>query len=302
MYFIELADSSNIEKYRNINPDIASMLSQYTDTDFDYCAVIAFFPGQAVGLAIARDIRYKGRWEFSLLFVLPKFRRIGIARALAARLEQAVAGKQGVALFMTFRPDTPFAKSMQPLLESAGYELHDQTINVYRSKAADLCENIGWVKDYTITELYEKDSVQLGEYEFFKWHQLKEEDIKYIEDSKETQYPLWAYPLNAQKSIRKDMSIGIRHTDRVIGWILTGHNVSDELGILLSFMHDQYRGTPLFLMAYATILQLQVKADITYITTSILSSNKPMLSFMENAFDNRIQSAWHEIRMIKNLQ
>ena len=301
MYFIELADSSNIDKYRNISPDLASMLSQNIDTDFDYCAAIAFFPGQAVGLAIAKDVRYKGRWEFSLLFVLPKFRRLGIAGALAVRLEEAVAAKQGSLMFMTFRPDTPFAKAMQPLLESAGYELHKQTINVYRSKARDLCENIGWIKDYALKELYEKDAVQLGEYELFKWSLLKEKDAKYIEDNKGTQYPLWAYPLNSQNSIRKDMSIGIRHNDRVIGWILTGQNVPDDLAVILSFMHEQYRGTPFFLMAYATILQLQVKGDIMYITTSVLSNNKQMLSFMENAFENRIESTWYESRMIKNL-
>ncbi|KUO74519.1 MAG: hypothetical protein APF81_03535 [Desulfosporosinus sp. BRH_c37] len=301
MYYIELADSENIAKYRNISPDIASLLSQYTDADFDYCAAIAFFPGQAVGVALARDLSYKGRWEFSWLFVLPKFRRLGIARALAAQLEQAVSARQGSLLFMTFRPDTPYGESVRPLLESTGYELHDQTVQIYRTKARDLTENIGWIREYALNELYGQDEIRLGEYELFKWRLLNDADVKYLEEHKGTEYPLWAYPLNGQKYLLQDMSIGIRRLGKVIGWVLTGQDAPDVLRFSISFMQEQYRGSPLFLMAYATILQLQVKADIPYMTTSILSGNKQLLSFIENAFGNKIECDYHEIRMIKNL-
>jgi hypothetical protein len=97
------------------------------------------------------------------------------------------------------------------------------------------------------------------------------------------------------------MSIGIRHLGKVIGWILTTHETPEVLNFFISYMNEQYRGTPFFLMAYATIVQLQVQAGITYIMTSILSANKPMLDFMENAFENRIESRYHKIIMIKNL-
>lgn len=301
MYYIELADSGNIAKYRNISPDIASFLSLYADTDFAYCAALAFFPGQAVGVVLARDTQYKARWELPLLYVHPKFRRLGIGKALVLSLDNPVAERKASLLATTFRPDTPMGESMRPLLESAGYELHDQTIKIYRTKASDLTENIGWIKELALKELYNQDSVQLGEYELFKWSHLHDADANYIEEHKDT-YPFWAYPLRGQKHLRQDLSIGIRHRGKMIGWVLTVQEGLDVLRFSLSFMHEQHRGSPLFLAVYATILQLQVQAGISYMKTSILSGNRPMISFIENAFECKALSEYQEIRMIKNLK
>jgi GNAT superfamily N-acetyltransferase len=301
MFYIELVDSGNIDRYRDIRPDIYTVLSGYIKKSLDYCATIAFFPGQAVGLAFARDVRYKERWELLWPYVLSKFRRLGIARALFAGLEEAVLRKQGRQLYFVLPPDIPLSKCICPLLESLGYRQANHTLYTYRSEALDLYENIGWIKACAIRELEKRDSVPLGEYELFKWHLLQESDIRYLESGKGTDYPAWAYPLDSEKFMRKDLSLGIRHGNRPIGWIHTSADVPGELFMMLSFLHEQYRNTPLFPTAYATILHLQVKAGIKYMASRILSTNKHMLSFMENAFENRIQSVVRAERMLKDL-
>lgn len=301
MYCIEVVDSRNIDFYRNINPDIASRLFSLIPANVDYNVTLAFFFGQIVGMALVEDSGYKSRWQLKWVFVPPKYRRIGIAKAMLNKLEDEAVKKGAKMLFTVLQQNASNIDPIQSLLEDSGYEPPKPAFTVYRSLCREICDNIYWIKEYPVKELYESDTVRQGEFELFKWNLLNEEDVRYLNSGVEREFPYWVCPLGRDEHIRKDISIGIRHFGRLIGWVVTEHNGEDELYFRASFIKEEYRGTKLYVMVFATILQLQEREGIKYTTTHVSSDNKRMLRFMGHAFENRFENVSYQVRMVKNL-
>jgi predicted acetyltransferase len=79
-------------------------LLNYNDSANTYRAYILRVDGKPAGFALVEDLEFQGRQlsEFADLFVLPKYRRLGLASAVTT---QIVLNSDGTWLFAIFRKD-----------------------------------------------------------------------------------------------------------------------------------------------------------------------------------------------------
>lgn len=301
MYYIEIVHPGNIDSYRDISPDIAARLSNKISPGINYRAAIAFFPGQAAGFALAHDCGTEGKWRLEYVYVLPKYRRSGIALELLRKLEEEIVGMDCKAIFAIFLRDAQDVSGSDmtfSFLKAAGFEPPVPASTVFRCLCEDLCA-VYWVRNYPLKELYEKDSITHEQYEIFKWNLLNEDDTRYLLENSGKEYPKWANPLERDAYIRKDLSLGIRHMGRLAGWVVTEHYGGEELYFRASFINEAHRGTKLYLYVFATIMQMQRAVGIRYTSTHIETENKSMQRFMKHALEGRFESIRYELRMIK---
>jgi GNAT superfamily N-acetyltransferase len=195
-------------------------------------AVVARCAGEPVGLALGEVPLAEGDPpELLSVFVAPDWRGLGLATALVARLEAAVAGRGFRALTTVYTAGRPSIAAVEAILAARGWTPPEaRTVTVRFDPAAFLA-----------TELFEPRRIAaLGaRLELFPWRDLTEGERERIRASHESSP--WITPALAPWRFEKAgfdavSSVGARYRGEVVGWVINHRVAPDYVRFTCSFM------------------------------------------------------------------
>ncbi|MDD2422005.1 MAG: GNAT family N-acetyltransferase [Heliobacteriaceae bacterium] len=245
----------------------------------------AFLFDKPIGLVMVRRVGERNL-AVSWLYVCPRYRNKGVGAALIGALEKMAGPGDGGKISFSYNSDSPFAVQIEALLAKTGFEKPNVSLCFFKTECAAALE-LGWVKRYVCKDLLERRIAQFGKYELFRWSELKDREKEYLKEIKGRLYPDWFCPLNEEKKNDPFLSLGIRHQDELIGYLVTRREGNDTLYIWRSYLRDEYRGSSLYVTLFSTVLHLQGRAGIRYFMSDIEESNTRTIKFAIHAFEKK---------------
>ncbi|KJS66884.1 MAG: hypothetical protein JL50_09885 [Peptococcaceae bacterium BICA1-7] len=295
---VELKKENKLDFKRFVRPFFEGQFEKL-DEDQSVCGAGATFFGDPVGLALCHNY-YENNWNVIIVYVVPKFRNMGIGTALMTNVEAMVSQRDGRKMLFSYQSDNTTRLPVEKVLARRGFPEPLPEVNFYRTEIEKLCD-LGWIKKYVLAEALEKSTVFYREYEIFRWAELNDRDRDMLLASRGSIYSRDVSPLEMAEKIDGQLSLGVRHNGDLIGWLVTMKSGDDNLYIKASFLKEEYRGTSLYVVLFSTIMNLQKKAGIPYTTTEVRTDNKRMIRFMNHALADAGYTRTESLSTLKNL-
>lgn len=281
MYCLAELDKENKSAFKRfVRPFFEGQFEKLGE-DQSVCGAGATFFGDPVGMALCHNY-YENDWNLIIVYVVPKFRNMGIGTALMTKVEAMVSQRDGHRMRFSYRSESPTRSGVEKVLARRGFPEPSPEVNFYRTEIEKLC-NLGWIKKYVLAEALEKSTVFYREYEIFRWAELNDRDREMLLAGRGSVYGRDVSPLEMADQIDGQLSLGVRHSGNLIGWLVTMRSGNDTLYIKASFLKEEYRGTSLYLVLFSTIMNLQKRAGIPHTTTEVRADNSRMIRFMDHA-------------------
>lgn len=146
----------------------------------------------------------------------------------------------------------------------------------YPAENADSLEktlsDLQWGKPYQILERYFFDTTLFpknwfkhklqwpNDFKEFSWNALTEQERQDLQNQERAgSFPLSVSPFGEEEIIEPINSLGLRHTNEVIGWMITHRIAPDTIRYTSLYIHPQYRqsGYPIQLLSHSINLHLK---------------------------------------------
>ena len=285
MYFLSELNSANKASFSGYVPSLHKHFFLQIGEGSSICGVGAFLFDQAIGLALTRQVK-AGVWDIPWVYVSPRYRNKGVAAALLGELEKIVRQREGNKLIISYSTDNPFKMQIEALLTGKDFAVPKVLLSFFKFECAAALK-LGWVRRYVCKEALEQRTARFGKYEIFRWAELKDKEKEYLKKIKGRLYPDWFCPLNGEAKNDPLLSLGVRYEGELIGYLVTRRVGGDTLHIWRSYLKDQYRGSPVYVTLFSTLLHLQDRAGIRYLMSDIEDNNIRMLKFAIHAFEKK---------------
>lgn len=240
----------------------------------------AAFWGQPAGAAV---VMLENSADLLDLYVLPDYRRAGIATALLATIEDALARCGGSTLQALYRADEHI-DAWHSLLTKAGWSEPVLTNRVFWN-----CRTVRgaeWVARYQFRPPYE----------VFTWTDLTTAEAAQIaKRGEEGWYPPHFSPFTRPMSAwDPETSVGLRYHDEVVGWVLAIREAPDRLFVEIMFVDPplQQLGRGFMLVGESTRRYYSGAGNYAY--WRVHPDNEPMLRWSRRAFGDHLVDEYDE--------
>lgn len=254
------------------------LLDQITDPRL-YVWGAAFW-GQPAGTAV---VALEQNADLLDLYVLPDYRRAGIATALLATIEETLAHQAVGAIGALYRADE-HTDAWHSLLTKAGWSEPVLTNRVFWN-----CRTVRgaeWVARYQFRPPYE----------VFTWTELTTaEEAQIAKRGEEGWYPPHFSPFNRPMTAwDPETSVGLRYHNEVVGWVLALREAPDRLFVEIMFVDPplQQLGRGFMLVGESTRRYYSGAGNYAYWRVS--PDNEPMLRWSRRAFGDHLVDEYDE--------
>jgi len=301
LYYLSELNSANKAAFSGYVPSLHKHFFEQIGEGSSIFGVGAFLFDKAIGLALTRQVE-AGVWDIPWVYVSPRYRNKGVAAALLGELEKTVRQRAGNKLILSYSTDSPFKMQIEALLTGKEFTMPKVSVSYFKIECAAALK-LGWVRRYVCKEALEQRTAKFGKYEIFRWAELKDKEKEYLKKIKGRLYPDWFCPLNGEEKNDPLLSLGVRYKDELIGYLVTRRVGDDTLHIWRSYLKDEYRGSPIYVTLFSTVLHLQDCAGIRYTMSDIEDNNIRTLKFAIHAFEkkNVKMHRWDLMMANKNL-
>ena len=235
-------------------------------------AIAASESDKPIGLALA-EISLDGKSaEVLSIFVLPMYRRHGVATALLARLEQELFLRGCTSAELVYITGQPTTLALERLLQRCSWTSPLPRRLICKTTAEKIIK-APWIHKYCFPHSYE----------IFSWKEItaKERLAIFQQQKKQLWIPRDLIPPKHDEHLESLNSIGLRYQGQVVGWVLTERINPNTISYNSMFVRQELQkmGRGINLVAHA--IQLQLKANIPMSICAVWLTNKPMIRFVQ---------------------
>lgn len=205
-------------------------------------------------------------------FVEHSHRRQGLGANLLAQLEKALAAQGCPFVDLVYRDEWIDAAQLERLLERAGWQPPQPRMLLCKATTASIA-GAPWLNE-----------VQLPEgFEIFDWVELspaEREDIVQRQVA-EGWFPDVLTPFQEEGRIEPLNSLGLRHGNEVVGWMITHRLDANTIQYTSLFVRPPYQGLGRAVPLLAAAIKRQCNTDIINGIFQVDIDNKAMARFVE---------------------
>lgn len=249
--------------------------------DPSLCVWGAAFWGQPAGAAV---VTLGSSADLLDLYVLPAYRRAGIASTLLATIESELAHHAVAEMQALYRADE-HTDAWHGLLTKAGWGEPVLTSRVFWN-----CRTVHgaeWVARYQFRPPYEA----------FTWSDLTaEEEAQIAKRGEEGWYPPHFSPFNRPMSAwDPETSVGLRYKGEVVGWVLAVREAPDRLYVETMFVDPPLQGLGRGFMLVGESTRRYYSGDAgNYAYWRVHPDNQPMIQWSRRAFGEHLVDEYDE--------
>lgn len=243
-------DASALDEYKKfISPELLRNI------DNDSFFIIAFSGEKPVGLAFISWKKIMKTGELYSLFVLPDFRRQGIGSQLFGKFQEEIKAQSKTGLITTIYPqDEETAPAWEKILKNHGWTGNRPFM--IRCLFDGPAFNPPWIN----LPLNFPDSFQE-----FPWGELTENEKKRLyERYVEGHFSQVISPFNEEDRIELINSLGLRHEDEVVGWMITHRVAPDTIRYTALFINREYHFHTFSIKLLVDAIHLQKKSNVKW--------------------------------------
>ncbi len=262
-----------------VKPALRSqVLEQITDPHF-YVWGAAFW-GQPAGAAV---VMLESNADLLDLYVLPDYRRAGIATALLATIETALAQQATIAIQTLYRANK-YTDAWHALLTKAGWGQSELTSRVFW--ICRTSQTAQWVARYQFRPPYEA----------FTWTDLTAaEEAQIAKRGEEGWYPPHFSPFNRPLTAwDPETSVGLRYHDQVVGWVLVMREAPDRRFVEIMFVDPPLQQLGRGFMLVGESMRRYYSGAGNYAYWRVHPDNEPMLRWSRRAFGDHLVDEYDE--------
>jgi len=196
--------------------------------------VLARHGTDLIGVSVAAADPDAAQATVHAVGVLPDFRGQGLGTALLARLEDAVRSRGAECLAARYRSTVPGAAAIERLFEKRRWQPPTRVRRLY-----------GGRRDRVTAPFRDRLSEALPRGTAFPWTALspsERQDIQRRLKGPSPAVPRALSPFQMPGRIEADCSLGVRHEDRVAGWMITHRAGQDVLQFTCLYVAPDLRG------------------------------------------------------------
>lgn len=235
-------------------------------------AIAASESDKPIGLALAEILPNGKSAEVLSIFVLPMYRRHGVATALLARLEKELFWQGCIKAELIYITGQLTTFALERLLQRCSWTSPLPRRMICKT-TTDKIIKASWIHKYYFPHSYE----------IFPWKEItvKERFAIFQQQKKEPWIPPDLIPTKRDERLESLNSIGLRYRGQVVGWVLTERIKPDTISYNSMFVRQELQkmGRGINLVAHA--IQIQVKANIPIGIFALWLTNKPMIRFVK---------------------
>jgi GNAT superfamily N-acetyltransferase len=280
MLSIERLNHTTLRSYLLlVKPALRQQLLEQA-ADQPLCMWGAAFWGQPAGAAVAA---LGNTADLLDLYVLPAYRRAGIADALLTAIETNLADHDVTAVQALYRADE-HTDAWHALLTKAGWGQPEVTSRVFWT-----CRTVrgaAWVARYKFRPPYE----------VFTWTDLTAaEEAQIAKRGEEGWYPPHFSPFNRPMTAwDPETSVGLRYHDKVVGWVLTMREAPDRRFVEIMFVDPPLQQLGRGFMLVGESIRRYYSGAGNYAYWRVHPDNEPMLRWSRRAFGEHLADEYDE--------
>lgn len=264
---------------------VAAVLRQYGDLTFPnlarlistrslrepLIAVVARHQNTIAGMALA-ELRPDGSAELLSLYVQPPHRGRGVGSALLANLERALAGQGVAALDLVYRDEWSDAAQLERILARAGWMPPVARMLLCKATTTSIAA-APWLAE---------NRMPAG-FSVFPWVELSAAEKQAIlaRQAHEPWFPQVLTPFQEEQRLEPLNSLGLRHEDEVVGWMVTHRLAPDTIQYTSLFVRPPFQGLGRAVPLLAAAIRRQCETDILNGIFQVEVANQPMVRFVE---------------------
>lgn len=194
--------------------------------------LVASIAGEDVGYVAASVEEATRSGEVKAIEVLIPHRRHGVASQLLAALEQELKKQRCLVMTMLYEADNPSTIALESLAQKNQWTAPQLFIRQYHF-AVHAFHPPWFEQDYPLPAAFTR----------FPWSDLTEQDRRLIERQLTGgTFPASVYPFaNDRDPIEPLNSLGLRHREALIGWMVTRRTDADTIRYAYFYVRDDYR-------------------------------------------------------------
>ncbi|PEN13909.1 hypothetical protein CRI94_07585 [Longibacter salinarum] len=244
--------------------------------DLPLVGVVAVVGKRPIGIAVAAIPSNASASTLHALSVLPAQRGQGVGTALLQRLEALIQTGGAEELQAEYRQSNSSRQALERVLEKSGWDAPRAKRKLYQGDR----ENI----PKPFLETLAKRSLQAGE--LFSWSDLTTQEKQNLQGrlrpGAERSIPVPLSPFQLDATVDYDCSLGLRHEDRVVGWMITHRLAPEVLQYTCLYVEPDIRGPGVGLSLLAEAMRRQAeRTDIPRFIWMIDAENTRMHRFVE---------------------
>lgn len=220
--------------------------------------------GEIVGLAIAELLPDRNA-ELLSLFVQPAYRQQGIGTRLVYELQRSLVKSSAVQLQVHYQSTPVTQTALEPMLQKLGWLPPEPTFLLAKTTTAAIAQ-APWLLQHLLP----------AEFTIFPWMELTNADRLHLE---QLDFPTALSPLSDLDRLEPLNSLGLRHRDRLIGWMVTHRVDPDTIRYSTLFVTPPFRFKGRGISLLAAAIERQIASSINGITFAIAPENAAMLRF-----------------------
>ncbi len=229
------------------------------------------------------------------LFVVPDYRGRGIGKTLLGKMESELKNRGCDEISLKYL-DNPHQTALEQILKQQNWFAPEATALICYCITAKL---------YQFSQYIDRLSLKLSnDYTIFPWHTLTEAEIQSIKSQMQTHSLTRRFnPFTEEHKIEPINSLGLRHKDQVIGWMINHRIAPDTIRYTQMYVHPDYQplSRSILLLAKAIELQYKEAPEATKATCMVKIDNTPMVNFVHRRLAPYIENIRHSWRVSKTL-
>ena len=250
----------------------------------------ASFWGQPIGLLLAEFGKTKA--YLLDLYVLPDYRRGGVATQLLERLEEVVI-QAGLAIMHTLHKEDKHRDAFHACLINHGWNQPTCNRTLFGVQTSLGIGEKRWVKSYRFRPPYD----------VINWTDVTRAERETIRQRGEEGW----YPADLSPLIRPDgcwdpkLSVALRRDGEIVGWALSIRESPEQQMIETMFVDPPLQPLGRGMMLVGELIRRSIPDGIEYSYWGVAVDNEPMLHWTRRAFENTIFDEYDEYVSYKEL-